>query len=230
MCEIIALDHAEFAITPWHWRFAHERRAEIDAHFDARRQRTPSLWNGRVLLLHEWALAAPSMRGAFFETDFASFIAWRDWGFPDRSVMNCFAMGALRSADGAFLLGVMGAHTANAGCVYFPAGTPDPDDIAGDGVDLAGNVLREVAEETGLTARELAAQPGWTAVLAGARLALMKVMQAHEAADDLRARILRHLAHEPAELADVRIVRRRADFDPMMPEFVTAFLARALPA
>jgi hypothetical protein len=38
-------------------------------------------------------------------------------------------------------------------------------------------------------------------------------------------RILAHLAREAQpELAGVRIVRSPADFDPMMPPFVTAFL------
>ena len=56
-------------------------------------------------------------------------IAWRDWGFPDRAVRNCFSAGAIRASDGAFVLGVMGAQTANAGKIYFPAGTPDPSDV-----------------------------------------------------------------------------------------------------
>jgi hypothetical protein len=41
----------------------------------------------------------------------------------------------------------------------------------------------------------------------------------------LRADILARLAAEPqAELADIRIARGPADFDPMMPEFITDFL------
>ena len=74
---------------------------------------------------------AACSRGAYLETDFASFLAWRDWGFPDRRCATASRMAALRSADGAFLLGVMGRHTATAGQIYFPAGTPDPTDIVG---------------------------------------------------------------------------------------------------
>jgi hypothetical protein len=156
-------------------------------------------------------------------------MAWRDWNFPDTSVRNCFAMGAIRSADGAYLLGVMGTHTANAGRIYFPAGVPDPSDVEGDVVDLAANVAREVAEETGLTSAHVTAEPGWSAVFTGARIALMQLLQAREAAVELRARILDHIAREAKpELTDIRIVRSRADFDPMMPTFVTAYLEHVL--
>jgi len=228
---IAGLARADFSFQPWAWPFAQRRRAEIDAHFAARRARTPELWNGRVLLLRDWHLDGDALTGTFFETDFASFIAWRDWGFPDADATNCFSMGALRASDGAYLLGVMASHTANAGRAYFPAGTPEPEDIAGNTVDLAANVLREVAEETGLTAADFDVAAGWTAVFAGRRVALMKELQAREPAEALRGRILRHLARErQPELSDMRIVRDRGGFQADVPEFVTAFLEHVLPA
>jgi len=224
---IVALDEAQFAFAPWSWPFAQERARDVEAHFSARRARTPDLWNGRVLLLRGFALQGAQLSGSFFETDFASFLAWRDWGFPEAGAFNCFAMGAIRSAEGAYLLGEMAAHTANAGRVYFPAGTPDPDDIIGASVDLAGSVLREVAEETGLTAEDFVPEPGWTAVLAGPRLALIKTLQAPARAAELRQQVIRHLAREAKpELADIRIVAGPGDLDPNMPPFVTAFLRR----
>ena len=224
--QVIPIDRLAFAFEPRRWPFAEARRAEIDAHFAARRAQRPQIWNGRVVLASRYRIAGSSLAGACFETDFASFLAWRDWDFPGSDAVNVFAMGALRSRDGAFLLGVMGPHTANAGRIYFPAGTPEPDDVADGSLDLAGNVVREVAEETGLAADDYAAAPGWHAIPAGARLALMKVLEADAPADNLRERMRAHIAGDAhPELADIRIVRGAADFDPMMPPFVTAFLS-----
>ena len=227
--KVVAIEHVQFSHAPWTWNFAEQRRADINAHFTMCRDKTPDLWNGRVLLVNDVALDGAALRGNFFETDFASFIAWRDWGFPDVGVTNLFAMGAIRSADGAYLLGVMGAHTVNPGRVYFPAGTPDPDDISGNSVDLAGSVLREVEEETGLTAADFIVSPDWTAVFVGRRIALMRSLQARAEAAPLREKILSYLSHQSQpELTDIRIVRDRRDFDPNMPEFMFAFLAQAL--
>jgi hypothetical protein len=206
------------------WRFAEERRADIDAHFKEVKASRSGVWNGRVLLLHSWGSSDAVFDGIFFETDFASFLAWRDWDFPDPAVTNSFAMGALRARDGAFLLGVMAPHTSNAGRIYFPSGTPDPDDIVGDAVDLNGSLWREIAEETGLTAEELVAEPGWHTVFAEPRIAQIKVLQADETADALRARILQHLSRQQQpELCDIRIVRGPSDFDSQMPDFIIAF-------
>jgi len=207
------------------WPFAVARRAEIDAHFERRRRERPAIWNGQVLLMHRHRIDGDLLEGAYLQTDYASFVSWRDWGWPDRSVVNCFSMGALRSSDGAWLLGVMGAHTAAAGLIYFPAGTPDPADITEGAVDLAASVTREVAEEAGLGPADYSAEDGWRCVLAGPSIAIMKVLLLPEPADVLRRRILAHLARDNTpELSDIRIVRGPADLDPMMPRYIVAFL------
>jgi 8-oxo-dGTP pyrophosphatase MutT (NUDIX family) len=222
---VVPVDHLAFAMAPYRWRFAEERRAEIAAHFSACRRAVPQLWNGRVLMMHDYALAERTLSGALFETGYADFLAWRDWGFPGKGVFNSFSMGALRAADGAFLLGVMGEQTANAGRIYFPAGMLDPADVVDGAPDLAASLLRETEEETGLTRDAFTLAPGWHVVPAGARLAVMKILQAHEPADILREKIRDHIARDAeSELCDMRIARGETDLDAMMPDFVVAFL------
>jgi 8-oxo-dGTP pyrophosphatase MutT (NUDIX family) len=226
---IIPLTRLDLRYEPDEWPFAVARRAEIDAHFVKLRADKPEMWNGRVLMMRRGGIADGVLSGAYLETDFASFIAWRDWGFPDATMCNCFAMAALRAADGAFLLGQMGPHTATAGQIYFAAGTPDPADVVGDTVDLERGVIRELTEETGLTLADVAPQPGWTATPFGQRIALMKIMESREDADALRARIVADLARQPApELSDIHIVRSLDDLDARMPPYVRAYLAAAL--
>jgi 8-oxo-dGTP pyrophosphatase MutT (NUDIX family) len=225
MTEILRLQRLDLAFAPRPWPFAQENRAEIARYFDKLRETKPAVWNGRILLLHAHAIADGVFSGAYFETDYASFVAWRDWGFPDPTVRNCFSLGALRGSDGAFLLGVMGAHTLNAGKIYFPAGTPDPKDVSGAIVDLAASIRREVAEETGLGPDDYEEEEGWTCVLTPTHIAQIRVLQARETAAALRSRILANLARESEpELADIRIARDAADLDPLIPPFVAAYL------
>ena len=123
----------------------------------------------------------------------------------------------------------MGAHTATAGQIYFPAGTPDRNDLVGDTVDLERGVMRELAEETGLTLADVVPEAGWTAVLHGQRTALMKIVEARVSADALAGRIRAFLSSQTRpELADVHIVRTLGDLRPSMPAFVTAFLESRL--
>jgi 8-oxo-dGTP pyrophosphatase MutT (NUDIX family) len=221
---LVPIERLELRFAPTSWPFAAERRDEIDRYFAEMRCGKPELWNGRVLLLQTFAIADGVFRGTYLETDFASFLAWRDWGFPDQSVRNCFAMGALRAADGAFVLGIMAGHTANAGRVYFIGGTPDPYDVVGERVDLERSVLRELAEETGLSADLVRPEPGWCAIFDGGLIAMVKVLRAAEPAAALREKILGFVSRERTpELAGVHVVRGPADLDPMMPAFVPKF-------
>ena len=123
----------------------------------------------------------------------------------------------------------MRCHTATAGQIYFPAGTPDPNDIDGDTVDLERGVLRELIEETGLSAADVVAEPGWFATPLGQRLALMKIVQATDTAAPLRERIRAFLGgQKQPELLDIHVVRGMDDLRPTMPPYVATFLASRL--
>lgn len=223
------IDRLDLSFAPKPWDFAVEHRDEIDAFFAALRRDKPSIWNGRVLLLHHHAMKDGVLHGEYLETDYASFAAWRQWDRPAAKVHDCFSAAAILAADGAFLLGVMGPHTFNGGKIYFPCGTPDPKDIVGDKVDLELSVRRELHEETGLSVAEFASEPGWTMITDGPLIAQIKVLRSGEDSVALRKRVLLHLASEQQpELADVRIIRKHKDLDPAMPRFVTAFLESRL--
>jgi 8-oxo-dGTP pyrophosphatase MutT (NUDIX family) len=224
--EIGTLDRADITFAPWAWPFVAAARAEIGDYFEELKRGRPGVWNGQVLLLNRYEIRERVLHGRCFETDFASFCAWREWQCPDRGVFNVFAAAAVVSADGAYLVGQMAADTAGAGKLYFPSGTPEPADLDASGrLDLEDNVRRELREETGLDVDELAAEPGWRLVRDGGYIALLKVLKARQSAQELRDRVMRYIeSEERPEFVGVRMLRSPADFDPRMPRFVTAFL------
>jgi 8-oxo-dGTP pyrophosphatase MutT (NUDIX family) len=232
---IVRLAELDFDYDPAGWRFAEAEADRIAGYWDELRRENPALFNGRVLLLGRRGLEPQvdgglRLTGAYFETDFANFVAWRDWGHPGEPVDNCFSMAALRGADGAFLLGEMAPHTLNAGKIYFPAGTPDPADVLGGKVDLEASARRELREETGVDAEEAAVARDWTVVFAGRRIACMKTMTLAVSADEAKARIDAILARDPmSELARMHVVRAAADIDETRtPAFVAAYIRAEL--
>jgi len=215
----------ELEVQPWSWPFAQARRADIDAHFQARQREKPTIWNGRVLLGRNPAFDGEHLAASYFEIDFASFLAWRDWGFPSRDVFNGFGMGALRCADGAFVLGEMAGHTANAGRIYFPSGTPDPGDVSDGRLDMAGSVERETAEETGLTPDDYHPGAHWDCVVTGPAIAMIRTLHLELSGEAARERIEACLSRQvDPELSAIHLVRSRSDFNDNMPRFVTAFI------
>ena len=231
LLEVAELDLA-FESSPW--EFAERQAAAIATHWARLTKAKPSLFNGRVLLLGKRLIETRPdgtlrLKGVYFETDYADFLAWSEFGHPGGPVDNCFAMAALRSDDGAFLLGEMAHHTYSAGQIYFPAGTPDPDDVFDDRVDLEASARRELLEETGLLAAETDMAPGWTVVIADQRIACMKLMTFPLPAARLKARIEAFLARDPlAEFARMHIVRDPEDIDEeRVPSFVADYLRYA---
>lgn len=214
------------------WAWARDNAEAIDRNWERRLAETPGLFDGPVYLASGCVLADGACEASLFEVRYSRFLAFRDAGVPDALVANAFAAIVPHSTDGAVILGVMGAHTANAGQIYFPCGTPDQGDLREDGtVDLAGSAAREFLEETGLTLPERAEEE-WVLLRGDGQLAFLRPVRFDLDAEALKARIEAHRAREDEpELARGVVARSRADIDAArMPGFVQAYLASVFPA
>jgi 8-oxo-dGTP pyrophosphatase MutT (NUDIX family) len=228
------IDQIDLKVEQRPWPFAIEEREAIDRHWEKLRTQKPHVFNGRVFLNFERVVetrgGARVLRGSAAAVDFKAFLAWRDFGFPDPHARNCFSMAALLSADGAFVLGRMSESTANAGKIYFPAGTPDLDDVKDGALDLEGSVLRELEEETGIGAGEVDLAPGWSVVFEGPRIACMKLTRSRLSAAEIAARFKTFIASQSRpELAALHPVFSVRDLDEdRMPQFTLRYLRHAL--
>ncbi|GJD36584.1 NUDIX hydrolase [Methylobacterium aerolatum] len=224
----IHLRGIEARLVPYDWPWARDNAAAIAANWERRRAARPAMFDGIVLLACACVVTNGHCRIDLFETSYSRFIAYRDGGVFDDAVANAFAAIVPWSADGAVLIGEMAAHTANAGQLYFPCGTPDRDDVRGTGVDLAGSATREFTEETGLALPEGAAQD-WILLEGEGQLAFLRPVRFPGTADALLAQAEAHRrAEAEPELAGLHALRGPADGDPQrMPGFVRAYLAGA---
>ena len=173
----------------------------------------PALFDGTVLIAEGLTVDGGRLAATLRPIPFSAFLAWRDWGYPVKGLTHLSAAAAIVSADGAVLLGTMGAHTANAGRTYLVGGTPDLTDVAADGtVDLVATAARELAEETGLSAT--GSLTDTLIVRDPPRAVVVAVHRCAVAAEDLALAIRRFLAADPEpELSDVVVVRAVADLD-----------------
>lgn len=212
------------------WVWADENRDMIDRCWRESIADKPKLFNGRVLLIGDYSEEEETIEADYFETNFADFLAWLRADRPDRTVGNGFASAALCCADGAYICGVMGHHTANAGRIYFPGGTPDRHDIRPDGsVDLHTSVLRELEEETGLLASDVTIADHWIVARLWPFVSFMRPMQLADEALRVVERLTTGLARQKdPELTGFKIIRGVEDIDrKRMPEFVQAFFRQA---
>ena len=212
------------------WEFSNKYRDKIHLHWQAILVERPRLWNGEVLLCIAADIADGEFSATLVRSDYASFIAWRDWGRPDTSVRNCFGVPAVFSSDGALLIGVMNGWTLNAGKAYPPSGTLEPRDIRGDGsIDVRGSMRTELQEETGLDLN--LARPGAiVAIFEGHRLAIVQRYDFELTFDEMQRHFRLHQALEPnPELATIEAVWSSSQVDSRMPDYAQEIIRYFIP-
>lgn len=230
MIEIVtAVSGFDARVLPEPFEPTAEERAEIEALWDRTTAANPKLFDGPVLVARDVGFEDGRLKVAYVRTTFATFVWRRSLGFPEGGLGNVFAAAVVVSSDGAALLGRMGPATVNAGRLYFPSGTPDPDDVVGDAVDLEGSIVRELAEETGLKSPLVIPTERRFAVASGGLVACLRRFDSPLDAAALKAEAMRHLASEDEpELAGVEMAFGPDDLTDASPGYVHAALPRML--
>lgn len=225
MIRALPVTALDLRCTARRWPFEVEHADAIARHWDGMVAANPKLWNGRTLICTAAAVEQGTFRAALAEIDYASFVAWRDWGRPDRSVANCFGVPAVFSSDGALLLGVMSPATLNAGKAYPPSGSLEPKDVRPDGtVDILANMRTELREETGLDLALATAGP-MAVIFEGPRLAVVRRFDMDLSFGEIERRFAAHAAQDAhAELSAIEALRHPSQVDSRMPGYVAELL------
>jgi len=195
------------------WAFAQSSASEIERHWQAKAAANPNFFNGQIMLMSEFDIDADTFSARFLQTDFKSFLYWRDSGAPGVGVRDGFGSALIRSRDGGVLLGRQRPGHVNSGLAYLPGGFIDCRDVLGDDrIDIDVSILRELGEETGLCADDLERTPGYVITQLGAQCSIAVELVSSLSCEDLRECMMAHIgADAESELADVVIVREPPD-------------------
>ncbi|MEM8689131.1 MAG: hypothetical protein AAGF81_17515 [Pseudomonadota bacterium] len=224
------VNRVELRLVDEAWPFAAAKKTQIADHWQALTAENPTLFNGNILLMVRGGLNGDVFKADLIEVDYASFITWRDWGWCDETVHDCYGSAIVVSSEGALVMGRMGQHTVNAGKVYPPGGSLTREDLLpGGAVDLTASIARELEEETGLKASDAKAGRFFMAAF-DQRIAIGQVLHFSSDADALAARTRAHISSEDLpELSEAVIIRSMADLDPnVMPPHARAFSSALL--
>jgi 8-oxo-dGTP pyrophosphatase MutT (NUDIX family) len=211
MTGIKRLARVSLGVDPARWVYEGKNRGRIEKHWKKAQLENPTLHNGEIFMLTQWTLDNDELAGTVQPASFASFLYWREQGYPDTGARNCFGSSVLQSRDGHILFGRMAAHTATAGLVYPVGGSFSSEDISAGMLQIESNIARELLEETGLKPEDAEREAGYICVEEGPRISLAARLVFDCDTDSLRQRIREYLEMcDDPELDDVVVFRRKA--------------------
>lgn len=207
---VVPVHAVDIILDPSTHPFETENAAAIDANWQVEVAANPALFDGRIVLLSELSYSNGRLVGRCHETRYATLLYWR----LERNgalAEHAFAHAALVSADNALVAIRMGAHTANAGRVYFAAGSFEPMDFRDGQVDIDFNMQREVGEETGLEIGGAPKDEGYHLYSHASGNVIFRRYRLAEPADVIAERIAAHVAAEAEPEIEGPVIIRDAE-------------------
>ena len=219
---IVPVAQVDVSLDPGPHPFETANAAGIDANWRAEHAANPALFDGKVALLARLAYRDGRLEGACHAIRFATFLYWRKTR-PWPGAEHSFAHAIPVTSDGALVAIRMGPGTANAGKVYFAAGSFDPGDFPGGKVDIDLNMAREVSEETGLDISGLPRDPHYHALSGASGTVIVRRYFLPQPADAVTESIRAFVASDPEPEIEEPVIIRSADDlpDGIMPYMAT---------
>ncbi len=204
-------------VTDSAWAFAEEHAVAIERNWAAACAENAKLFNGDLFIVDTWAIDQGVLMARVLPTKFAPYLYWRGAGRPAADGYDeAFALCVVVSSDGGVLLAESVSGTLNEGLFGPPGGLLDRRDVGGDdaGLDVSGAAARELHEETGLVAGEMARQPGYLLARVAPYLGVASVFRSALSGPDLVARVATFLDRQSEpELVAPRVVYSVAELD-----------------
>ncbi|NGO50061.1 hypothetical protein [Allomesorhizobium camelthorni] len=208
---IVPVDVVDVRLDPEPHPFETVNAAAIEENWRAETRANPSLFDGTVVLLSRLAYEGGRFEGRCHAVRYATFMHWRRER-ANTAAGHVFAHAMLVSRDNALVAIRMAANTVNAGRVYFAAGSFEPVDFADGAADVDFNMIREVAEETGLDISSIPRGERYYALSTERGTVLFRRYFLDENADEVSRRIETFVAGEPdAEISGPVIIRGADD-------------------
>ena len=190
--------------------FEAEFESEIAENWKAELAVNPNLFNGRVTLASAASLEAGILRGTTHEIDFSTFLFWRQ---SRRIGGSChiFAFAVPVTKDGALLAVKMSNRTANAGRVYFAAGSFEKYDFIDGQLNFSANTHREALEETGLSFDEVPHDSGFGLIRIGAAILIFRRYYLNADAEAAARSMRDHVSADPEPEIEGPVIIRKGD-------------------
>lgn len=229
---VLKISGTDLRLDPRPHPFEIAHREEIAGDWVRTKALTPALFDGEVTLFRGLAINPQGvLTGHFHMVRFSTLLYWRK--NPEEAMGDhLFAHGVPVTGDGRLLAIRMRNDTANPGLVYFAAGSFDRDDILPDGqLDVAGNMAREIGEETGLDLGEGTPDADYYLYRGDGFMVLYRLVRFARDAEALAADVRRHVAGQGEPEIEGPVVIDPAGPHPhglgrQMPPFLDWFAAR----
>jgi 8-oxo-dGTP pyrophosphatase MutT (NUDIX family) len=184
-----------------------QHNAEIAANWASATSANPALFNGPFFMAEQAAIIAEGLQARYHRTRFATMMYWKANATSNKP-WHIYGVGVIVSNDNRLIAGRMAPSTSAAGRVYFPAGSFDEDDVVDEHVDVDGNMLREVEEETGIKLSEARRRDeDIHLVTVNRNIALFRRHYFDVSADELLEGIRAHIAsQDDSELDDITAI------------------------